>query len=270
IADGAGGTMRRHDYIPPVIAFTPTAYGTWHRCAHRYRLAHLLHLPTSDSTAATEEGILVHRLLEEIHRAGDCHDHETVRSILGPWGLSADSRTHGFIDRHQRRCPSPVAALGHEYAEARFHRHPLPNMIAGARYDAIWIHDGLLDVRDYKTGGAMPYRVADDPRARLQAWILAPIAESLGVQVSIRYEMLAPEIEDDPEPFVPEPDDLDAITHELHEAAQQVAGDTFIAQPDPVTCGYCPYRSICTHSEAPGTPQWPTIESEHEYKSVDA
>lgn len=259
IPNRAGGMLRRHDYLPPIAAFTPTSYDSWSRCAHQFKLGRLLGLPPSDISGTPDEGIMVHRLLETIHRRGDCHDDTIVDDVLRDWALADDQRSRGFIERHQRRCPSPVEALGHEYEEARFHRHPLPNFIGAARFDAIWIHDGILDVRDYKTGGYAPYRVADDPRARLQAWVLAPLAESLGLHLSVRFEMLAPELDEDPEPFTPDLDDLDAITEELRSAAEELLADDITPSPDPRTCGFCAYRSICAHSAAPSIPRWPVL-----------
>lgn len=259
IPQRAGGMLRRHDYLPPIAAFTPTSYDTWSRCAYQYKLGRLLGLPPSDISGAPDEGIMVHRLLETLHRRGDCHDDAIVDAVLDEWNLGDDQRSRGFIDRHRLRCPSPVEALGHEYEEARFHRHPLPNFISAARFDAIWIHDGVLDVRDYKTGGRSPYRVADDPRARIQAWVLAPLAESLGLQLSIRFEMLAPELEEDPEPFTPDVDDVDAITEELRSAAEALLADDTPPSPDPRTCGFCAYRSICAHSAAPSIARWPIV-----------
>ena len=258
----AGGRMQRHDYLPPVIGFTPTSYDAWTRCPHQFKLARLLRLPASDVGASPDEGILVHRILEAIHLAGDCHDDDVVGSVLAGSGLDADQRTRGFIERHRQRCPSPAPALGHEYSEARFHRLPLPNFVAAARYDAIWIHDGRLDVRDYKTGAARLERVGDDPRARLQAWVLAPLAASLDLELAIRYEMLAPEHDEDPEPFVPDDADLEAITEELRTAAAAVAADEFPPTDDPVVCGFCRYRSICSASAAPGVPLWPQVAPE--------
>ena len=94
--------------------------------------------------------------------------------------------------------------------------------MATGRLDAVWQHDGLLEVRDYKTGSVVTERVADDPRARLQAWLAAPIADRLGLQLRIRYEHLAAEIVDDPEPFEPDADDLEAIDEELRVTAAAI------------------------------------------------
>jgi hypothetical protein len=105
-------------------------------------------------------------------------------------------------------------------------------------------------------------RVADDPRARLQAWLAQPRARREGLRLRIRYEHLAPEIADDPEAFEPDDEDLEAIGEELrgvaaaiHEAA---AAGAFPGVAEADVCGTCRYRSICPESAAPGVPTWPT------------
>ena len=87
--------------------------------------------------------------------------------------------------------------------------------MATARIDAIWIHDGLLDARDYKTGSLWHTRVCDVPAAKVQAFVLAPVARQRGLQLRLRYEYLQPEIDEDPEPWDPDVDDLEAVEEEL-------------------------------------------------------
>ena len=133
--------------------------------------------------------------------------------------------------------------------------------MATGRLDAVWQHDGLLEVRDYKTGSVVTDRIADDPRARLQAWLAAPIALRLGLQVRVRYEHLAAEILDDPEPFEPDAEDLEAIEEELRVTAAEIhaaaAEPAFPGVAETEVCGFCRYRSICPESAAPGVPTWP-------------
>ena len=74
------------------------------------------------------------------------------------------TRCASWSARHARRCPSAGAAgAAHEVELARFHRQPAPMFMATARIDAIWIHDGMLDARDYKTGRCGTTRVCRRP-----------------------------------------------------------------------------------------------------------
>jgi hypothetical protein len=135
--------------------------------------------------------------------------------------------------------------------------------MATARIDALWVHDGLLDARDFKSGQMWSDRVADDKQARLQAWILAPLADARGLQLRISFEHLAAEGPDDPEPFEPDADDLLAIEDELRREVAEIRSKTeFAGVADPDVCGRCRYRSICPDSATPGVPVWPTVDVE--------
>jgi hypothetical protein len=146
----------------------------------------------------------------------------------------------GELARHRIRCPDPAEALGHEITRARFLRHAYAPFMATARFDALWAHDGILDARDYKTGQVWSERVAEDAQARLQAWVLAPLAEQLGLRMRIAFEHLAAEVVDE------------SIRAEA----------TFAGVGDPDVCHRCRYRSICPDSAVAGVPMWPVVEAE--------
>src|SRR4029453_226549 len=103
-----------------------------------------------------------------------------------------------------------------------FHRVPAPCVLAPGRIDAVWLRDGLLDARDYKTGRFESERVADDPRARLQAWLLAPVAARAAPRLRVSYESLAAETVDDPQPFEPDREELDIIEEDLRTVAAAI------------------------------------------------
>ena len=153
----------------------------------------------------------------------------------------------------------------HEMTRARFSHHPTTPFMATARLDALWVHDGLLDARDYKTGQVWSDRVADDAQARLQAWVLAPLAEAHGLQLRVTFEHLAAEVVDDPEPFEPDADDLLAIEDELRAEVTEIRSEVeFAGVADPDVCHRCSYRSICPDSVVAGVPIWPSVEAEDE------
>jgi hypothetical protein len=119
----------------------------------------------------------------------------------------------------------------------------------------------MLDARDYKTGRFQSERVADDPRARLQAWLLAPVAARRGLRLRVSYECLAAETVDDPQPFEPDREELDTIEEELRAVAEAIWGERdFSGVGDAAVCGTCRYRSICPESASPSRPVWPTVE----------
>lgn len=246
---------------PPAIArLSPTAYADLCECPRRYLLSTILRVPASDTgPGSPDQGLLVHALLEAVHTGGSCHDTAHVDAVLTRAGADTP-QMRGFVNRHAVRCPDHAERAAHEVDRARFHRAPAPMFLASARIDAVWVHDGILDARDYKTGAVRSDRLDDDPRARVQAWVLARDARRTGLRLRLRYEHLQPEITDDPEPYEPDDDDLDAITEELRGAVTRMWQDdawTGAAAAD--VCGRCRYRSVCRDSATPGEPSWPAL-----------
>jgi hypothetical protein len=194
-----------------------------------------------------------------VHERGTCRDREHVEGVLAGHGV-ADDLHRTMFERHAARCPRDADQGAHETDIARFHRFPAPMFMANARIDAIWVHDGILDARDYKTGQRWHDRVADDPSALVQAFVLAPHAQRRGLRLRVRYEYLAPEVDEDPEPFEPDEEDLAELDERLRETVAAMWGE--VAWPgcgDAAICRTCRYRSICADSTAPGEPVWAAL-----------
>ena len=256
---------RRSDLLPGILHVTPTSLDTWRRCPREWRDHQLFGIPASDTDPGGVHGQQLHDALHMIHVEGSCHDLEHVGDVLVRRGLDHDDRLWGEIERHTARCPSPADVVGHELTRARFSPDPMTPFMATARIDALWAHDGLLDARDYKSGQVWSDRVADDKQARLQAWVLAPLAEGRGLRLRVSFEHLASEVVDDPEPFEPDADDLLAIEADLRREVATIRGTTeFAGVADPEVCVRCRYRSICPESATPGVPVWPTVEAEED------
>jgi hypothetical protein len=248
-----------HPYLPQIVSVTPTGFEAWTRCPRLFLLGQLVGVPPSDTVPAPDRGLLVHELLRVLHEGGSCHDDARVEDALASYGI-ADDLHRTMFRRHAARCPGTFETDAHECDLARFHRDPAPMFMASARIDAIWVHDGILDARDYKTGQKWHDRVADDPSAQVQAFVLAPHAQRRGLRLRLRYEYLAPEIDEDPEPFEPADDDLETIVERIHGAvAAMWEQDDWRGCGDAVVCRTCRYRSICPDSATPGEPQWPAL-----------
>ncbi len=231
---------------PDILSLSASTLEVWLRCRRAYRNQVLLSLPAVDEAAPPRLGNAVHDVLRLVHETGSCRDAAHVRAVLDAHAFDGEGAVQGCVERHARRCPHPVEGAWHEVETARFHRRPGPMFMAVGRLDAVWIHDGLLDVRDYKTGTLRSSRVADDPRARLQAWLVADRARRRGLRVRVRYEHLAPGVDEDPEPFEPDDDDLAAIGEELRSTAAAIRAETaWEGVADPAVCRWCRYRSIC-------------------------
>ena len=249
----------RGKLLADIVTLTPTAYETWKRCPREYLLSHLLSLPPSDEIRPTDHGLLLHELLRIVHEQGSCHDADHVTDVLAGHGVD-DPHFGGMLTRHAHRCPSDSATGAHEVDLARFHRAPVPMFMVTARIDAIWLHDGFLDARDYKTGARWYERVADDPRARVQAFVLHQHAQRKGLRLRLRYEHLAAEVDDDPEPFEPDDDELAGIEEELRATVGELwSVAEWRGVADASVCRWCRFRSNCRDSAARGEPGWPVL-----------
>lgn len=255
--------MTQRDDIRPadIVALNATSVVQWGRCRREYRIARMLGIPASDEGPSPDLGVAVHAMLRQVHETGtrSCRDAAHVADVLGAHGFDGDGPMPAYVERHARRCPVGADWSAHELDVARFHRRPAPMFMATGRIDAVWVHDGIADARDYKTGAPpASEHLRDDPRARLQAWLLAPRAARKGLRVRVRYEFLAPEVTDDPVPFEPDDDELAEIDEELRGIVAEIWQEQdYAGVADAVVCGWCRYRSICRDSAAPAVPAWP-------------
>ena len=253
-------SARARDLRPGILRVTPSSLDVWRRCPRAWRNQYLLSVPASDDSGSPDHGLLVHDVLRFLHDHGTCHDPAHVDEVLEAHGGS--SRLREELHRHIARCPSPADALGHEIDLARFApASPASySFLATARLDAVWIHDGLLDARDYKTGAVGGSRVADDPRAWLQVFVLEPVARARGLRLRLRYEHLSAEVDDDPEPWDPEDEELVELDARIRAQVAEIRdAPEFPGVAEARICGWCRYHSICPESAAPGEPQWPSV-----------
>ncbi len=246
--------------LADIPTLTPSGYEDYSRCARLYYTGALLGVAASDYAVTSTHGQLVHDMLWRIHETGSCRDMAHVRDVLGGHGAETDAVIQQ-VERHSERCPSTaVDDARHEYSLARFHRMPAPMFMAVARIDAIWVHDGLLDARDYKTGSRWHEQVADVPAAKVQLYVLAKVAQRRNLRLRLRYEYLSPDIDDDPDPWEPDDDDLAAIEEDLRAAVESIwAQEAWRGVGEADICGRCRYRSICRDSATRGEPAWPVL-----------
>jgi hypothetical protein len=102
--------------------------------------------------------------------------------------------------------------------------------------------------------------VCDVPAAKVQAFVLAPAARQRNLRLRLRYEYLQPEVDDDPEPWDLDDDELDAVEEELRAAVERMwSADDWRGVADADVCRRCEYRSICRDSATPGEPSWPVL-----------
>jgi hypothetical protein len=240
-----------------ISRITPTSVSAWSWCPRRYYIKYVLGLPESDAGASTDFGKRAHEMLRYIHEHSSCHDAGAVHDALIAHDCD-DEVMRSLLNQHVQRCPREVDEGHHEVTRARYHHLPAPYFLATAKVDAIWVHDGLFDIRDYKTGGTTRLELRDDEQARVQAWVWAPLAAKKRLRLRVRYEYLTPEV-DEPDAWDPEDDDLAEIEEKLRATVTAMRSGTIEAVADEVHCRACPYRSICSDSAAPGEPVWPVL-----------
>jgi RecB family exonuclease len=249
--------VRGEDLVGDIVRLSPTAVENWYRCRRAFRARHLLSLPGTDAgPGGANEGLLVHQLLHRLHREERCGDaawmSDLAESHAGADGVDA-ARTLGFLDRHARRCPRGAMSVGHERELARGWFGARPLLMVTGTIDAVWSHDGLLDARDYKCGMPHAASLRESAEARVQAWLLAPMADELGLQLRLRHEHLAPEASDDPDPFEPDTEDLAEISAELIGLAAAVGAEReWRGVSAERVCRTCPYRSVCPDAARDG------------------
>lgn len=235
--------------VGPVLALSPSAVELWHRCPRAFRARHLLALPGSDRFDDGAVGVRVHRLLEDLHAHGPCTSGEEVRAFLAGrlrLGDPADAHVAELVQRHVPRCPQGATSAGHERTLVRVEASDWPLLVVTGRLDAMWVVGGALEVRDYKTGKGPPTPLALDPAAQVQAWLAAPLAESMGLDLRVRYELLSPESDDDLAPWSPADEDLDAIGARLRAIAVRLGdGREVDSCESPAVCDRCEYRTVC-------------------------
>ena len=199
------GRCNEKRLLPDIVSVNPSNYDDFVQCERRYLNKHLLGVPASDPGSPNATGLLAHDMLRLIHDTGSCADTDHVTDVLGGHGAD-DDHIRQLVARHADRCPSNDAdGAAHEHTFARFHKLPPPMFMATARIDAVWIHDGLLDARDYKTGGLHYHRVADVPAAKVQAFVLAPGRGAGATSASgCATSSCNPDVIDDPDPWEPD------------------------------------------------------------------
>lgn len=231
--------------VADVTLLSPTTVWRWQRCRRLYLLRNLLQLPPVDASPWTDEGLKVHAILRQLHEQGRCDDQRSREEFVEMYGGANADRLRGFLERHAERCPRGAEPVGHEVALSRYHDRA-PAFVVTGSIDALWVHDKLLDARDYKTGTEVVTDLAHDARARVQAWLLAPLAEQRGLKVRLRYEFLAPEVSDDPPAWEPDDEELSAIEDDLRDLAEAMRTEReFVGVGDPAVCRTCEYRTIC-------------------------
>ena len=95
--------------------------------------------------------------------------------------------------------------------------------MATARIDAVWIHDGIVDARDYKTGGKWVDAVSEINAAHVQAFVLAARARARRATGSgCATSTCSPRSTRIPKPWELDDETLAAVEEELRAAVERM------------------------------------------------
>jgi len=244
--------------VPAILSYSELE--SYLDCPERYRLRHVVGLPTPSHHALTY-GSAMHQSVAAFHlsrgRGQPLSETELLDVFARGWS------PEGFLSREHEEARF---AAGRE-ALRRFHHEQTaaPADVVAVERPFVFKLDelsirGRMDrvdrtvegavIVDYKASDVRDQKKADD-RARdslqLQVYALAHEAESGSLPHEVRLHFL-----DSGVVGAARPDEvrLDKARAKLRAAAAGIRQGEFEPRPNPVSCGYCPFRQICSASAA--------------------
>ncbi|MEX2548522.1 MAG: ATP-dependent DNA helicase [Chloroflexota bacterium] len=241
-------------------AFSFSELETYLDCPERYRLRHVVGVPTSPHHALTY-GSAMHQAVAAFHlgrkRGAPLSEEELLEVFARAWS------PEGFLSRDHEE----ARYVAGQDALRRFRREQLatpPDVVAVERpfvfkMDELSIR-GRMDRVDRTAEGTVivDYKSSDvrdqgkaDQKARdslqLQVYAMAHEAESGSLPHEVRLHFL-----DSAVVGVARPDAarLDRSRTKLRAAADGIRAGKFEPKPSAISCGYCPFRQICPSSAA--------------------
>lgn len=233
---------------------------TYLDCPERYRLRHVVGLPSARHHALTY-GSAMHVAVAAFHLAQKrgviMSDEELAQAFQNAWS------PEGFLSREheEARFQAGLGGLRRFRLDAihsadtvvaveRPFVYQLEDLAIRGRMDRVDETPGGAVVVDYKSSAVSEQAKADE-KARnslqLQVYAMAHEAETGRPPAEVRLHFLDTGVVGSARP---DPARLDKARTKLRAAARGVRDGDFGARPSNVTCGYCPFRQICVSSAA--------------------
>jgi DNA helicase-2/ATP-dependent DNA helicase PcrA len=244
----------------PATSFSFSMLEEYLDCPERYRLRHVVGLPTPPHHSLTY-GRAMHAAVAWFHlrvAAGETpsdaqlgaefrrswlsegflsREHEEARFAAGLRALSA-------FRQRELATPAPVIAVERPF------EFTLDGMRIRGRVDRLDEDARGTVIVDYKSSDVRDQRKANE-KARgslqLHAYALAHEQRTGKLPRAMQLHFLESGLVGE---STPEPARLDKAREQLRGAMAGIAASEFAPQPNPIACGYCPFRQICSSSAA--------------------
>lgn len=240
---------------PGILVITASKVRDLAACPRRYGLAHVLRLePDAAASEQTEElalGLALHTELRLRHQHFDRHRSDGFVDAMSPGTPWISHRVQG----HLALCPSTIVHDSVSYVDGECDLQwfrSRRNVIVRGRIDALWLYDdGLLEVRDYKSG-SVPDTLDDDPAALIYGLLALthPVAayKQRVQRVRVTYEALRA-ADSTTVSLDVNGDVIRRALSLIQNVDEQIRREKrFHATPSPGACGTCAYRFSCPFS----------------------
>jgi DNA helicase-2/ATP-dependent DNA helicase PcrA len=247
--------------LPASLSLSFSQVDDYLGCPERFRLRHVVGLP-APAHHALSYGTAMHAAVAAFHvsqaRQAPLTDDELLAEFGRAW------RSEGFLSREHeearfsagcdslRRFRTEQLLAGRQapVAVERPFSFRLGRDLVRGRIDRLDASPAGIVLTDYKTSDVRDQRRAD-ARARdslqLQVYALATQAETGRPPAELRLHFIDSGLVGH---ATADARRLEKARGTLTAAAEGIRRAEFAAKPNPVACGYCPYRTVCSRSAA--------------------
>lgn len=249
-----------------------TQLETFSRCAKQYQFKHILKVTVPERTSARIYlGSVVHRILEELHKAANFERLPSRESLLADYDSEWETEgarsvvvdaEHQTVEDFRRMGRSAVERYYDEFAKQPFGKSliveentsfALPQMGSqspiqfSAKIDRLWRRaDGVVEIADFKTGTSLA--PSDSSRFRRQMGIyqlavLSKWPDLAPIQVVQHFLTLGERVT-----YTFEPEQLDVLAEEIREEVRKIrlaVREENFPEKEGGHCRWCSYESFC-------------------------
>jgi len=240
-------------FVPSQISASQVE--SYESCPLKYKYNYVYKIPVPQHHALTF-GIVVHAVLKELGRLAKQGTPATVHDALELyekfWNSEGyESKQHELsqkkkgieqLEKYLEAHPD-ILSLAPLYFEEGF-KFKLDNITVNGRIDRVDRKDGLVTVTDFKTGSAKDQKYAD------QDLQLSVYAIALQEVFQLHADRLVLSYMDGPTDrhTTRGSEDLDQAKERVLAAMKGIQEQQFAPNAGPMTCQFCPFKTICDHS----------------------